>query len=88
MTDTKCPHCGADADIIRAGVNVGFRCGTILIDEHDLQSLQCCKFERDSLKAKVAAQQELLREARDTLCSLDTLHAVQVAERIDAMITN
>lgn len=86
VTDqTKCPHCGA-FERLRAGVNTGFRCGTASIAGRTLQSLECCKFERDSLKSKVAAQQELLKECRDTLCVLGTAYALDLVDKIDAKL--
>ena len=66
MTDVKCPHCGA-FERIRAGVNTGFICGTASIDGRTLRSIDCCIFELNNLKAKVAAQQELLDDIRNNL---------------------
>lgn len=59
MTDkTKCQHCGADGD--KFGSGILFECGSV--NEH--QSDLC---EVRELRAKVAAQQELLKEAATSL---------------------
>ena len=63
MTDqTKCPHCGADG--AAAFTNTIYRCGTRKWADHLHQSQIC---EISELQQKVAAQQELLREAATSL---------------------
>lgn len=62
MTDkTKCQHCGADGD--KFGSGILFECGSV--NEH--QSDLC---EVRELRAKVASQQELLKEAATSLRGL------------------
>ena len=59
MTDqTKCPHCGSNGD--KFGSGILFDCGSA--NEH--QSDLC---EVRELRAKVAAQQELLDDIRNNL---------------------
>lgn len=76
MTDkTKCQHCGADGD--KFGSGILFECGSV--NEH--QSDLC---EVRELRAKVAAQQELLKNCRNTLCVLGTAYALDLVDAIDA----
>ena len=64
MTDqTKCPHCGADL-IARTLYRSVYQCGSRDLPDRFEQSTVC---EVWQLRAKVAAQQELLKEAADAL---------------------
>ncbi len=79
MTDqTKCPHCGAEKSpewkLLR------FHCGTIVCDGEAFRSSQC---ELKTLRAKVAAQQELLKEAADALKDLEYV-AAEVRKKLNA----
>jgi len=57
VTDqTKCPHCGAGKSPEYRQLR--FDCGTIMCDNEVARSSQC---ELKTLRAKVAAQQELLK---------------------------
>ena len=61
MTDqTKCPHCGDTGD--KFGSGILFDCGSVVGHQSDLCELR-------SLRAKVAAQQELLKEVVACGCS-------------------
>ena len=67
MTDqTKCPHCGADV-IARSLYRSVYQCGSRDLPERFEQSTVC---EVWQLRAKVAAQQELLKEADEALRTL------------------
>ena len=66
MTDqTKCPHCGAETTF-KTLLQVIYQCGSRVMDGHFHQSMTC---ETLALRAKVAAQQELLREVIACGCS-------------------
>ena len=82
MTDqTKCPHCGAYRDNDRSGI--WFDCGSGVVCNHPVNSTLC---ELRLLRAKVAAQQELLKNCRDTLCVLGTAYALDLVDAIDAAL--
>ena len=62
MTDqTKCPHCGAEASCCVLGQTY-YGCGSFSHSTACVQSMTC---ELTELRAKVAAQQELLKEAAE-----------------------
>lgn len=63
MTDTKCPHCGAVCSCIDSTGRY-YTCGTSIHDTATHQSDVCALRQ---LRAKVAAQQELLDDIRNNL---------------------
>ena len=78
MTDkTKCPHCGAAAD--EFGNGKWFDCGSVV----GQQSVLC---EVRTLRAKVAAQQELLRHVRGNLLGYQPLGSPELVRRIEDLL--